>query len=108
MLAARKQHRIHEGEMLAVPNVGNSAVCVLVMRLPDSGALAVTALNYGRDSTSIHVDLTTVPGATAGATAGQPARDVVADRDAGTVSGDGRLTVDLEGLSGRTLVLTGR
>ena len=52
MLAARKQYRIHEGTMLAVPNVGNPSVCVLVMRLPDSNALAITALNYGRSAAS--------------------------------------------------------
>jgi hypothetical protein len=45
MLAARKQHRIAEAQMLAVPPVGDPAVCVLVMRLPDSQNLAITALN---------------------------------------------------------------
>ncbi|MCU1378178.1 MAG: trehalose synthase [Acidimicrobiales bacterium] len=105
MLAARDTYRLAEGEMLAVPKVNDRAVCVLVMKLPDSNALAVTALNYGRNNTSVEVDLNNLPGIPAGSTAGQPARDIVADQDAGTVSDQGRLTVPLEGLSGRTIVL---
>jgi trehalose synthase len=107
MLAARKQYRLAEGEMLAVPNVGNPAVCVLVMRLPDTGALAITALNYGRQSTSIEVDLNAVSGVQAGSTAGQTALDIVDGQTAGTVSSDGRLSIELEELRGRTVVLQG-
>jgi len=55
---ARKQYRIAEGQMLAVPPVGDKGVCVLIMRLPDSQNLAITALNYGRGSTSVQVNLT--------------------------------------------------
>jgi trehalose synthase len=49
LLYARSEWRLAEARMLAVPNVGNSAVCVLVMQLPDSHDLAVTALNYARN-----------------------------------------------------------
>ncbi|MDB6091597.1 MAG: trehalose synthase [Gammaproteobacteria bacterium] len=105
MLAARKQYRIAEGTMLAVPPVSDHSVCVLVMKLPDS-KLAITALNYGRGSTSVQVDLTQVPpGIPSQSLAGRGATDVVANQGAGTVSNAGLLSVDLDSLSGRTLVV---
>lgn len=105
MLAARLEHRIHEGEILSVPNVGNPSVAVLVMRLPDSENLAITALNYGREATSIEVDLNAVPDVPPGSTAGRSAVDIVTDEDAGAVTDAGRLTIELEDLSGRTIVV---
>jgi hypothetical protein len=107
MLAARKQYRIHESTMLAVPNVGNPGVCVLVMSLPDSAGLAITALNYGRNDAAVEVDLTQA-GIPAESIAGKPARDIVADQDAGVVSDSGRLAVTLDALSGRTIVIMGQ
>jgi trehalose synthase len=106
MLAARKQYRLAEGQMLAVPQVGDKSVCVLVMRLPDSQNLAITALNYGRGNTSVQVDLTQVPpGIPSTSVAGQKAQDIVAGQQAGTVSDSGQLSIDLESLSGKTLVV---
>jgi maltose alpha-D-glucosyltransferase/alpha-amylase len=106
MLAARKKYRIAEGEMLAVPKVSDPSVCVLVMRLPDSQNLAITALNYGRGDTSVQIDLTQVPpGTPSTSVAGQAAQDIVAGQSGGVVSGAGQLTIDLEHLAGRTLVV---
>jgi trehalose synthase len=106
MLAARKQWRIHEAQMLAVPNVGNPSVCVLIMQLPDSEDLAITALNYGRQNVSFDVDLTQVPpGIPAELLAGKAAHDIVADQEAGAVSDAGRLNVALDSLTGRTIVV---
>jgi maltose alpha-D-glucosyltransferase/alpha-amylase len=107
MLAARREYRIHEAELLSVPNVGNPAFAVLVMRLPDSEDLAVTALNYGREVRMIEVDLTQVPpGIDAAAIAGRPAHDIVADHSAGSVADNGRLSMEVEALTGRTIVIT--
>ena len=106
MLAARKQYRLAEGQMLAVPKVSDRSVAVLVMRLPDSQNLAITALNYGRGNTSVQVDLTQVPpGIPSTSVAGQAAQDIVAGQQAGAVSGAGILSIDLEALSGKTLVV---
>jgi hypothetical protein len=98
ILAARKSARIAEGEMLAAPSMSDRAICVLIMSLPEAGGLAVTALNYSRDKKSIAVDLSNVPGK--GQVNGQ-ARDIVADQDLGSVSG--QLMIDLDGLTGRTI-----
>jgi maltose alpha-D-glucosyltransferase/alpha-amylase len=106
MLAARKKYRLAEGQMLSVPKVSDAAVCVLVMRLPDSQNLAITALNYGRGSTSVQVDLTQVPpGIPSTAVAGQTALDIVTGQNAGVVSNAGQLTVDLDNLAGKTIVV---
>jgi trehalose synthase len=106
MLAARKQYRIAEGQMLAVPPVGDKGVCVLIMRLPDSQNLAITALNYGRGSTSVQVNLTQVPpGIPPTSVAGQTATDIVSGQSAGVVSDSGLLSIDLDSLSGKTLAV---
>ena len=109
LLAARKQYRIPEAQMLAVPNVGNPAVCVLVMQLPDSSNLAITALNYGHDATVIDVDLTQIPpGIQASSLAGNTALDIVSNQNVGTVTDAGHLAVPLDGLVGRTVVIARR
>src|SRR5262249_37983146 len=66
LLAARRAHRIAEGELLAAPEAQSPAVCLLVLRLPGEGAFAVTALNYGRAPVEETVDLTKTPGLPAG------------------------------------------
>lgn len=109
MLAVRKQYRVHEATMSLVPNVGKPSVCVLVMTLPDNGGLAITALNYGRDIVGFEVDLTQVPpGISAASLAGQPAQDIVANQAAGTVSDTGRLTMQIDGIAGKTVVVQPR
>jgi trehalose synthase len=109
ILAARKQYQIDQATMNAVPPIGNPAVCVLVMTLPNSSGLAVTALNYGRSSSaSVQVDLTqTPPGIPASSLAGKTAIDIVANQNDGTVGSDGKLTINLDALSGKTLVIQG-
>lgn len=104
MLAARKQYRIAEGEVIAVPDVENRGVAVLVMTLP-SGELAVTALNYRHDKAAVNVNLGKVRGMSANQLRGKTAHDIIADRDVGSVASGGRLTLDLDGHSGRTVVL---
>ena len=48
MLAARREYRVAEGELLAVPEPKSAGLCVLVLKLPDY-PLAVTVLNFGRE-----------------------------------------------------------
>jgi maltose alpha-D-glucosyltransferase/alpha-amylase len=106
MLNARKQNRLAEAKTIAVPNVGNSALCVLVMTLPDSKGLAITALNYGRTDSSFDVDLSQLPGLGAGSNSGKMAHDIVADKDVAAVSSGGKLTLKVPSLSGQTVVIS--
>lgn len=106
MLAAREQYGIKDATMNAVPPVNDPGVAVVVMTLPDSQNLAITALNYGRQATSVEVDLTQIPpGISAGLIGGVGTIDVISGQSAGTVSASGRLTIDLEGIAGRTIVV---
>lgn len=105
MLAAREEYGIKDATMNAVPPVEDLAVALLVMTLPDS-SLAITALNYGRTTTSATVDLTQIPPGIAGEElAGLAAIDAVTGQDAGTVSETGSLEIELEELQGRTIVV---
>lgn len=106
MLAAREEFGIKDATMNAVPPVGNDSVAVLVMTLPDSQDLAITALNYGRMATNFSVDLTQVPpGIPSGELSGLQAVDAISGDEAGTVSSTGQLRIDMEGLQGRTIVV---
>jgi hypothetical protein len=109
MLAARKQYRIHEATVHSVPDSGNKGVVLLGMTLPDKGGIAVTALNYGRTAASVAIDLTSISSTIPPALiVGQTACDIVLGTDAGVVSRSGRLNIDIEALSGRTLVVGSR
>jgi hypothetical protein len=56
---------------------------------------------------TIEVDLTQVPpGIEAAAIAGRPAHDIVADHSAGAVGDNGRLSMEVEALTARTIVIT--
>jgi hypothetical protein len=104
MLAARKQYNIMNATLNSVPPTGNPAVAVLTMTLPDSD-LAITALNYGHGSNTVQVDLTLIPpGIPAASVAGETAVDII-DNSSAVVSGDGHLAINLNALSGRTVVV---
>jgi trehalose synthase len=104
MLAGRQRYRIAEAEIVAVPEPGDRAVCVLVMRLPGDGGMAITALNYGPDAASVEVDLAQA----SSRIEAWPARDAVTGQDAGRTSAGGKLAVRIEPLSGRTIVVRPR
>ncbi|MEZ4599606.1 MAG: hypothetical protein R2940_07440 [Syntrophotaleaceae bacterium] len=104
IIQARKRYDISDAEVLAVPALQSQAIFALVMRLPDNGGYAVTAANYSRDPASVTIDLGQFVQGSA-ALQGTP-RDIIADSDAGTFNGT-QLTFDVEGLTGRTIVIEG-
>jgi maltose alpha-D-glucosyltransferase/alpha-amylase len=102
ILAARKKYHVAEGELVAVADVAHSALCVLVMRVPEGPALAVSALNFGQEPIRERIDLGKVG---ALALAGRPVLDSVSGEAAGAVDAQGGLSIELEGWSGRMLVV---
>lgn len=56
ILAARKRSGIALGQLIAIPAVKHSGLCVLVFKLED-GSYAITALNFARDSVRESLDL---------------------------------------------------
>jgi hypothetical protein len=75
------------------------------MKLPDN-KVAITALNYGRGGTSVQVDLTQVPpGYSSQSVSNLGATDVISGQSAGVSSGTGQLTIDIDSLTGKTVVV---
>jgi trehalose synthase len=105
LLTARKEYRIAEADLLAVPEVKSPGVCLLVMKLPGRDALAVTALNFGREAVAEELDLAKAAGVAAEKLRGGKAADILTGEGGGEVTDAGRLTVRLEALAGRTLVI---
>lgn len=105
MLTARKDFRIAEAELTAVPTVRNPALCLLVLRLPGEDRVAITALNFGRRGIEEEVDLHEAAGIPLEKLRGRMLRDVVAGSDAGKVPDTGRLRIQLDALTGKTLVI---
>jgi trehalose synthase len=105
MLAARKKYHIAEGELVAVPDVANSALCALVMRIRDGSELAITALNFSRKPVREHLDLRKVEGLKGSELAGRRVIDSVRGEVEGKVDERGALDIDLEGWSGKTLII---
>lgn len=104
LLAARKKYRLAEAELLAVPEPKEPGVCLLVLRLPEKAGYAVTALNFGRESVRLDLDLGAIKGVLAEDLRDRPVTDIIRGQAAGKVS-DGRLPLPLPAHTGRTLVI---
>lgn len=106
LLAVRKQHRIAEAELLAAPEAKSPAVCLLLMKLPEPNRFALTALNFGRTAVTEEIAWRgLIPG-----TRRQLKPVKVLDAFSGEElpgQQETGLSLNLEGLSGRMLVLHG-
>jgi maltose alpha-D-glucosyltransferase/alpha-amylase len=99
LLAARKEYRVAEGELLSVPEPKTAGLCVLVVRLPDH-PLAVAVLNFGRDDAAEEIDLGDVGRVAVGRWV-----DVLTRKPAGPAAGR-RVAVRIPALTGTMLVLS--
>jgi maltose alpha-D-glucosyltransferase/alpha-amylase len=104
MLKARKKYRIAEGELLAVPDVKNRPVCILVMRAPGSTAAVITALNFSREAVEEEVDLQEVEGLE-GVKLNGKLLDIVSGERLVDLTDLRRFTVELPALTARTIVI---
>ncbi len=104
MLAARKEYRLPEGRLIAVPKVGPIGACVLVMQVPGS-RLAVTALNFSEEPTEVVLDLSELPKIEAAKLVGQPVIDIVAGKPRGKVAENAEMPIKIPGWQGVTLVV---
>jgi maltose alpha-D-glucosyltransferase/alpha-amylase len=101
LLAARRKARLAEGELLTVPEPRNSALCVLVLRLPGE-VLAVTALNFGRQDADEELDLRGLRGVVGDDLRVREWADILSGRR--VASAEGRLPLRVPALSGTTFV----
>jgi len=105
ILAARSKYNIAEGELVAVADVAESALCVLIMRVPEASTLAVSALNFGQKPIRERIDLGKIEALRGLALAGRPVLDSVSGEAADEVDAQGGLSIELEGWSGETLII---
>lgn len=105
MLASRKRHRISDAVLLDVPDVTNSSLCLLIMRPAEGAELIITALNFSRTSVDETLDLSRLKSVKTNDFAGQIAVNCLNDTEDGRVQADGKLTLLLEGWSGKTVVI---
>jgi hypothetical protein len=108
ILAAREKYHIAEGELVAVADVAESALCVLIMRVPEASTLAVSALNFGQKPIRERIDLDRIDALRGLALAGRPVLDSVSGEAAGEVDAQGGLSIELEGWSGKTFIIEQR
>jgi maltose alpha-D-glucosyltransferase/alpha-amylase len=104
LLAARKEYRLAEADLLATPESKDRGVCLLVLRLPEKAGYAVTALNFGRKPVELDLDLGAINALPANDVRGRRVTEIITGEAAGEVS-DGRLSVRLPAVTGKTLVI---
>ena len=104
-LAARKKYHIAEGELVAVPDVANPALCVLILRVPGESTLAVTALNFSQQPVRDRIDLGKIEALKEFTLAGRHVIDSVSSQAAHEIDSQGGLSIEIEGWSGQTLVI---
>ena len=105
MLRARDRYGIPLGKFLAVPEVENPSLFVLQLELQDRTSYAVTALNFGRDPVRESIDLSPIEKQCASSLSGREVIEATSGRTEGRIGEDGRFPVELEPLSGKTLIL---
>lgn len=105
ILAARKKHRVAEGELIAAPDPENPALCTLITRLP-KGALAITVLNFGDSAAKETIRLASLDKGKLVKFADKQAVNAVTGAEEGNVTKGGVLVIDLPGWMGKTLIVS--
>lgn len=102
LLAARQKVRIAEGNLLAVPEPKASALCILVLRLPDT-PLALTVLNFGQKDVEEELNLPEL--GIKDNLRGREWQNLLTGEIEGKVSETDQLKLRLPALTGTTLLL---
>lgn len=105
MLAARKKYRIAEGELLAVPEVKNQSVCVLLLRIPGQHLGAVTALNFSNEPAQTQIDVSDLQREGSAGLSGRKVIDAVTHEELGRVSKSDQLDLKLSPHTARTVII---
>jgi len=104
MLKARKKYRIAEGELLAVPEVDNRPVCILVMQAPGPAAAVITAMNFSQEPVREELDLSDTEGLADETLTGK-LLDIITGEQLGRLPDSGRITIELPALTAKTILL---
>jgi hypothetical protein len=104
MLKARKKHRLAEGKLLAVPDVDNRPVCILVMQAPGPVGAVITLMNFSQKPIREELDLSGAPGREDEKLTGK-LLDIVTGERLGNLPDSGRMTIELPALTVKTILI---
>jgi trehalose synthase len=105
MLKMRREYGIDLAEVVAVPSVKNQGVFLLVMQLPSDEKPAITAINFSRTHVVENLNLSVLEGIDVKVLIEQNASDIMKNKREGRVSEEGTLSISLNGLEGKVLVI---
>lgn len=105
ILRARRKYQIALGELIAIPRVTHSPVCVLVIKLPGDRSFAVTALNFGRRPVREEVDRSTLEKLTKVSLSQVNIVNAINGEVEPRIENGKGLTLTLNGISGKTLII---
>jgi trehalose synthase len=105
MLKIRREYGIDLAEVVALPSVKNQGVFLLVMQLPSDERTAITAINFSRTQVVENLNLSDLEGIDVKVLIEQNAKDIMKNKREGRVSEEGMLSISLNGLEGKVLVI---
>jgi len=103
ILKIRKQYQIDVAEQIAVPEVKNKGVVIMVHKLPDNLGYQITALNFGDDAILNIVDLNFIKLSNL---VGREVIDLLTGEKDSIIEGN-RLKIKLRSLEGKVLLIQG-
>ena len=98
MLAIRKKYKLALAEQLAIPDLANKGLVIMIHRLPEKAGIEMTALNFARKPVQETVMLAELKD--------MNAYDLYADRPDGKVFESGEFLLNLDALQGKVLLFT--
>lgn len=96
MLQVRSKYKIQLSEQIAVPDVKNKGLVLMVHRLPDNMGIEVTALNFGRSPVKETVEIPEI--------AGKEALSLLDGKKDGKADGKGAFEFNIPQLEGKAIL----
>ena len=99
LLSVRQAYGLYAAKQIAIPDVQNPSLLVMVHELPDNRGAQITALNFGSEPIE---ETITLPHMETG-----PVVDMLEETIVGDLQEDGVLTIKLDAYSGQSLRIVG-
>lgn len=96
IMTVRKKYKIDISKQIAVPDVKNDGVVIMVHRLPDGAGIEITAINFGRTSAAETVKMKEL--------CDTEVTDIMNEKIFTKVSGDGSFTFKMEPLEAKAFL----
>lgn len=99
LLQIRQQYRLYASRQVAIPDVENKGLLIMIHELPDDLGMQVTALNFGGEVLAEKINLGSFIDRT------QQVKEMVAGKEQLELIEDGVLSVQLEGYTGKLYLI---